>query len=110
MERRNRMAHQPIKEFYFINNPDGSRKLVSAIGQQGGYIYFLIEANGNLSDKSFSPKISLISNILDYCGSPDTQVVAIEPRDPQHKKLYINLSERIDDYLVSMQSSQMSLE
>lgn len=108
MERENQKADEPIKEFYFINNADGSRNLVSAIGYKGGYVYFLIESNGNINNKSFKPVISPIANILDYCGSPESQVIAIDPKDPECKKIYQTLSACIDNF--SMQNTQPSIE
>lgn len=109
MERINRLGGKdPIKEFYFIYHDDGSRNLVSAIGKQGGYIYFLIESKGGFREKTFEPIISPISNILDYCGSPDSQVIAIDPREPENKIMCKLISDSIDAF--SMQSSQKSLE
>ena len=98
MERQNYMVNEPEKEFYFIYYGDGSRSLVSAIGLKGGYVYFLIEPNNNIYDKNFRPVISPIPNILDFCGSPDTQVISIDPRDPKDKKIYTILSQFIDEY------------
>lgn len=109
MERINRLGNNdPIKEFYFIYHDDGSRNLVSAIGKQGGYIYFLIESKGSFREKTFEPVVSPISNILDYCGSPDSQVIAIDPRDPQNKIMCKIISDSIDAY--SKQTSQMTLD
>lgn len=109
MERINRLGNsEPIKEFYFIYHGDGSRNLVSAIGKQGGYVYFLIESKGKISEKNFDPIISPISNILDYCGSPDSQVIAIDPRDPQNRNICKILSDSIDAF--SMQTTNKSLE
>ena len=49
MERQNFMNKEPEKEFYFIYYGDGSFNLVSAIGQKGGYVYYLIESKkGNI--------------------------------------------------------------
>ena len=98
MERQNYLNNEPEKEFYFIQYGDGSFNLVSAIGLKGGYVYFLIESQENIFDKTFSPKISQITNILDYCGSPDAQVIAIDPKDPQTRSIYTKLCKCIDDY------------
>ena len=101
MERENFMGRLPEKEFYFIHYSDGSYNLVSAIGQKGGYVYFLIESKSNVFNKSFRPEISPITNILDYCGSPDAQVVSIDPKDPRTRTLYSRLCEFMDEYNAS---------
>lgn len=98
MERQNFMDREPEKEFYFIYYGDGSFNLVSAIGQKGGYVYYLIESKGNIFDKNFRPRISPISNILDYCGLPDAQVISIDPKDPKTRSIYTKLSGIIDEY------------
>ena len=98
MERQNFMDKEPEKEFYFIYYGDGSFNLVSAIGQKGGYVYYLIESTENIFDKNFRPQISPISNILDYCGLPDAQVISIDPKDPKTRSIYTKLSGIIDEY------------
>jgi hypothetical protein len=98
MERQNYMNNLPEKEFYFIYYGDGSFNLVSAIGLKGGYVYYLIESKGNIFDKNFRPRISPISNILDYCGLPNAQVISIDPRDPKTRTLYTKLSGYIDEF------------
>ena len=98
MEKQNYIGLEPEKEFYFIYHSDGSSNLVSAIGLKGGYVYFLIETNQSVFDKNFKPRISPISNILDYCGSPDSKIVAIDPRDPKTRNIYTKLSNSIDEY------------
>ena len=86
------------KEFYFIYYGDGSFNLVSAIGQKGGYVYYLIESTENIFDQNFRPQISPISNILDYCGLPDAQVISIDPKNPKTRSIYTKLSGIIDEY------------
>ena len=98
MERQNFMDKEPEKEFYFIYYGDGSFNLDSAIGQKGGYVYYLIESKENVFDKNFRPQISPISNILDYCGLPDAQVISIDPKDPKTRSIYTKLSGIIDEY------------
>ena len=92
------MDKEPEKEFYFIHYGDGSFNLVSAIGLKGGYVYYLIESKGNIFDKNFKPQISPISNILDYCGLPNAQVISIDPRDPKTRSLYTKLNAYLDEY------------
>ena len=93
------MDNLPEKEFYFIYYGDGSFNLVSAIGLKGGYVYYLIESKkGNIFDKNYQPKISPISNILDYCGFPDAQVISIDPKDPKTRTIYTKLSGYIDEF------------
>lgn len=98
MERQSFMDKEPEKEFYFIYYGDGSFNLVSAIGQKGGYVYYLIESTGNIFDRNFKPQILPISNILDYCGLPDAQVISIDPKDPKTRSIYTKLSGIIDEY------------
>ena len=98
MERQSFMDKEPEKEFYFIYYGDGSFNIVSAIGQKGGYVYYLIESTGNIFDRNFRPQISPISNILDYCGLPDAQVISIDPKDPKTRSIYTKLSGIIDEY------------
>lgn len=98
MERQNFMDKEAEKEFYFIYYGDGSFNLVSAIGQKGGYVYYLIESKENVFDKNFRPQISPISNILDYCGLPDAQVISIDPKNPKTRSIYTKLSGLIDEY------------
>ena len=98
MERQNFMDKEPEKEFYFIYYGDGSFNLVSAIGQKGGYVYYLIESKENVFAKNIRPQISPISNILDYCGLPDAQVISIDPKNPKTRSIYTKLSGLIDEY------------
>ncbi len=101
-------SKDPSKEFYFIYHEDGSFNLVSAIGKQGGYIYFLVETKELFNNRSVKPKVSPISNILDYCGAPDTQVIAIDPKEPQNKTMCKQISDSIDEF--SMLSSQRTAD
>lgn len=100
MKKENYLLNEQEKEFYFISHGDGSYKIVSAISVNGGYVYFLIEAN-NTNDGKFKPVISPIANIIDICGSPDVQVAAIEKNNPATQIIYDKLSDCIDDYMKS---------
>ena len=109
MERINGLGrNNPSKEFYFIYHEDGRCSLVSAISKKGGYVYFLVETKEKMDNNVFRPRISPISNILDYCGDPDVQVVAIDPKEPQNKDFCKIISDSID--ALSMQSTQSTLE
>lgn len=109
MERINGLGgNNPSKEFYFIYHEDGRCNLVSAISKKGGYVYFLVESKEKMDNAIFRPKISPIANILDYCGAPDVQVVAIDPKEPQNTVMCKIISECIDAF--SLPASQSSLE
>ncbi len=103
MEREKQSGNNRIvKEFYYIDSPDGNRSLVSAIGKNGGYVYFLIKPKGDIRHKStFHPIISQITDIMPYCESPETRVTAIEPKGLHNKNLCDVLSASIDSFLES---------
>ena len=108
MEKINHLGNiDPNKEFYFVFHDNGNCNLITAISKQGGYIYFLINQE---TSKQGSVKIAVtpITNILDYCGSPDAHVIEINPTDSQNREMCQIISDSIDKF--SMQESKQKMQ
>ena len=96
MEKQSYLLKEPEREFYVIKYGNKNH-IVSAIGFNGGYVYFLIEGNGDILGHNFQPQITPISDILCYC-KPDAEVISIEPKNPDSKKLYEKLCLYMDEF------------
>lgn len=83
-------------EFYKVIY-DNNARFLAAVGHQGGYVYYALD---EVEDgKGTKLTVLQIDDIIEICGAPDIQVIAITPNSPKTLKLYNILCATFNEYL-----------